>query len=320
MKYYKNAIGCKGDRIKIKFNGDGLVARNGRRVKTANGILINLDDYGYIVFPYGTSFKGISLEDLGRTHVRWNNDIDRWDINIASSRANKAEIIDNRLSDEVKSQIKAVTKGNNFIHKNCYDAPTKRMVNGVKPYAMDLADVVIRNSELYTWIDETHKEFVYNLDEDQRKYYIGVGCESGFKFTIKGGRSKTLECVRGLFDGDDVYAFVDENDYVRLIPAELIDSPITYKDADGYFTTLRTAKELTTLMENAKVFERSEDVADSLKYGMKNYTGLYGDVSIKAIIDIMGNFAWFRRIGYQLKSSSDNTMLISLHNVFDDAC
>ena len=312
MKYYKNVMGCKGDRIKVHFNGEGLIARNGRRVKTADGLLMKLDGEAYIVFPYGRLHKGIKLEDLGRTSVRWNSNVDRWDINIASSRAQQSPIITDKLTSDEKIDMFIVTK-RPYLHREAYKAPAARIYNGIKPHAIDLADVIKHNDELYTWLDNTFKEFVYNLED--RDYFLG-GVKSAFRFTIKAGKSKSLECVREIFDGDDCYAFIDEeNEVVKLIPAESINETIKFDGARGYFITFKTAKELTSLMKKAKIFERSDDVIDSVREGLKDFTSAHGLVYIRNT-DITEMFTWYRQIGHCVRHGKGEAVF-TLENIYD---
>lgn len=311
-KYYKEVMGCKGDRVKLHFNGDGLRARNGRYVKTADGLLMNLDGEAYIVFPYGRLHKGIKLAELGKTSVRWNSKVDRWDINIASSTAQHSPIVTDELTMQEKFDIKVVTKGH-FLHKETYKAPATRIFNGIKPHAVDLADVVTSNTELYTWLDNKFKEFVYNLED--RDYFLG-GVSSAFRFTIKAGKSKSLECVREIFDGDDCYAFVDEEaKVVKLIPAEAINETITFEGPKGYFITFKTAKELTSLMNKAKAFERSDDVIDSIREGLKDFTSAHGLVYIRNN-DITEMFTWYRQIGHCVRHDKGEAVF-TLENIYN---
>lgn len=313
MKYYKNAMGCKGDRIKIHFNGEGLIARNGKRVNTADGILMKLDGDAYIVFPYGRLHKGVKLEDLGKTSVRWNSKVDRWDINIASTRAQQSPIVTDRLSTQEKFDIKVVTKGH-WLHREVYKAPATRIYNGIKPHAIDLAEVIKNNDELYTWLDNKFKEFVYNLED--RDYFLGPVVSSAFRFTIKAGKSKSLECVREIFDGDDCYAFIDdEAEVVKLIPAEAINETITFEGSKGYFITFKTAKELTNLMKKAKVFERSDDVIDSIREGLKDSSSSHGLVHIRNN-NITEIFTWYRQIGHCVRHGKGEAEFI-LENIYN---
>ena len=68
-------------------------------------------------------------------------------------------------------------------------------------------------------------------------------------------------------------------------------------------------------MKKAKVFERSDDVIDSIRDGLKDFSSSHGLVRVRNT-DITEMFTWYRQIGHCVRHSKGEAVF-TLENIYD---